>query len=180
MDDNKHPVLDFIRREYRRLAKHVRSMLRDAADRDAEDVIQDLVLSVLRSPDLTQPIENAGAWVYRSLRNRVVDKYRQKKKIPLSLDAAIDASGGDTLGELLASADFDTQNEAERRDLGEAIRGAVEKLPPDQKAVFVANEMEGKTFAELSELWNEPVGTLLARKYRAVRTLRKTLVHWKT
>lgn len=176
MSERKHPILDFIRREYRKLSGTVRSLLRDAADRDAEDIVQDLLLSVMNAPDPVQPVENVSAWVYRSLRNRVVDHYRKKKKAPLSLDEAFDT--GDTLGDIIASTRYDTHSEAEQNALGEAIRKAVDELPPDQKAVFTANEMEGLTFFELSEIWGEPVGTLLARKHRAVKTLRKKLAHW--
>jgi RNA polymerase sigma factor (sigma-70 family) len=153
---------EFFQREYFRLVRYVRRMIDDAADRDAEDIVQDVMLSIFDKADLTVPIENLAAYVYRSLRNKVIDIFRKKEDL-LSLSDVIHDTGSDT------------ERDVVRKELMDFVFQAVDSLPEDQRSVLIATDLEGRSFRELSEDWNVPIGTLLARKSRALKHIRKEL-----
>jgi RNA polymerase sigma factor (sigma-70 family) len=128
--------------------------------------VQDVLAGLFERGDVTEPIRDLSAFVWRSLRNRVTDR-RRARRAPASLDAGA--------GEAVADGRSDTGALVERRALGVRIDAAIESLGDDERDVFVATELEGRKFRELAETWDTPMGTLLARKYRAVRHLRSAL-----
>ena len=166
-------IVDFFLSQKGKILHFIRKNLRDSAERDAEDILQDVMLYILESADPAAPIENLAAYVYRSIRNRIIDQYRKPVKT-LSLD---ENSGGSApaLSEILSDLRYDTHNDAERREIMERIYKALDELPPEQKAVWTAVELENWHFDELAAMWDEPLGTLLARKHRASAALRSKL-----
>lgn len=160
-------LAEFFAGEWRSLVRAVRSWLSDASECDAEDVVQDVAASLFESADLTAPIRDLSAYVYRALRNRVVDLYRSRR-----LEAAHDPA-------ILAETLLDERGAAgpslERREVRERLFEAIDRLPAEQRAVFLATELEGFKYRELARQWHVPVGTLLARKHRAVEALRAAL-----
>lgn len=178
MSDKKHPVLDFFKKEKNRLLGFIRKKLSDAGSMDAEDVLQDVVLRLLEKEDEGVGLENIGGYVYQSVKNRIVDIYRSRSsRRQVSLDQ--DKSDGSwSLAEIMADTRYDTHTETERREIDRRIQMALLELPAPYREIWEATEIEGISFAELSELWNEPMGTLLNRKYRAVRMLREELDDW--
>ena len=155
----------FLADEWRHLVAAVRSWLADTAERDAEDVVQDVAVSLFESADLTAPIRDLSAYVYRALRNRVVDLYRSRRLprrgIPCRRSWPTDAPK--------------CRESWRGLDLQRSLFEAIDRLPAAQRAVFLATELEGSSFRELAERWEVPIGTLLARKHRAVRALRAAL-----
>ena len=141
---------------------YVRAWIDDAADRDAEDMVQDLVESMLERADDAEPVEDLSAYIYRSLRNRIVDAYRRKRRTEALPDDLVD----------MAPLVEEELEEDEERD---ALYAAIDELPAAQREVLVATELEGRSFKELAAEWNVPIGTLLARKHRAVLALRDAL-----
>ncbi len=167
-------IVDFFKSQRGKLIHYIRGRLRDAADRDAEDILQDVMLNILESVDPASPIENLGAYVYRSVQNRITDNYR-KPKNQVYLDEPADKENGLTLSEILSDVRYDTHNMIEKREIMERIYKALDSLSSEQKAVWIATELEDHHFEELAVLWDEPMGTLLARKHRASAVLRKKL-----
>ena len=158
----KRRIADFIGAEWHRLVGYVRAWIADTADRDAEDVVQDVLESLFEKADVTEPIADLSAYLYRSLRNRVIDLYRKPKRsaeLPEDIED-LRAEVGEAL---------------EREEATQAMFEAIEDLPEAQREVLVATELEGRSFRELAEKWEVPIGTLLARKHRAIRALRETL-----
>lgn len=153
---------EFFQNEYFRLVRFVRGLIEDAADRDAEDVVQDVMLSIFDKADVTVPIENLAAYVYRSLRNKVIDIFRKKEYL-LSLSDVIVAAGSDPV------------QEVENKELMDLVFRAIDTLPAGQRAVLIATEFEGWSFRELSQKWEIPIGTLLARKSRALQNIKEKL-----
>lgn len=153
---------DFFRKERLRLIRYVRTLIEDSGDRDAEDIVQDVMLSIFDKADVTIPIENLAAYVYRSLRNKVIDIFRKKHEV-VSLD------------EVICQAGFDPARQVERKELIEHIFSAMDSLSPVQRSILIATEFEGKSYRELSEEWKVPVGTLLARKSRALNKIKQEL-----
>ena len=155
-------IVEFFKTEYKKWIGYVRKLIDDTAERDAEDVVQDVILHIFDRADIGAPIENLSAYIYQSLRNRVVDLLRKRKDI-LSLSEAILASS------------MDTVDEFEKRELQEKIFQAMDYLNDEERAVVIATEFDGGSFRELSDAWGVPIGTLLARKSRALKKIRQKL-----
>lgn len=166
---------EFFGREYHKLVAFVRSRIADAADSDPYDIVQDVAFGIFDAADITAPIENASAYVYRALRNRIIDRMRRRKPVR-SLDAAFgDDEDGLTFGETLASVLPDALMLLEADERQRALHTALAKLDEKSRAVLVATEFEDRSFRDLAEDWGEPIGTLLARKSRAMKSLLKHL-----
>ena len=156
-------IVEFFKSEYKKLVGYVRQRIDDTAERDAEDIVQDVILNIFDRADVGGPIENLSAYIYRSLRNRVVDLLR-KKKYTLSFSDAISVSLDDTHSKL------------EKKELFEEIYRAMDSLKEEERAVVIATEFDERSFRDLSEDWGVPIGTLLAKKSRALEKIRKILV----
>jgi RNA polymerase sigma factor (sigma-70 family) len=164
-----------VRRERGRLLAFIRRRVLDAAE--AEDVLQEALYELVAAYRLMQPVEQAGAWLMRVARNRIIDRFRKKKPELLAdqhieMDPDEDAGG---LEDLLPSPDDGPDAEAIRAFLLERVEAALNELPREQRDVFIAQELEGASFKELAERWNVTVSALLSRKRYAVLYLRKRL-----
>ena len=166
-------LVEFFRSEYGRLVGYVRRMIDDAAERDGEDIVQDVMLNAFNLADLNAPIENVSAYLYQSLRNRVVDYLRKRKSGNVSLEELVLEESDLKLGDLLYDADNNPVVEFERREMLHFLFEAIDTLNEAQRAVLIETEFEGRTFKELAKEWGVPVGTLLARKSRALAKIRK-------
>ncbi len=155
-------VTDFFRTEYKKLVRFVRYLIDDAAERDAEDIVQDVMLNIFDQADFTRPIENLSAYIYQSLRNRVIDVLRRKKDVI-------------SISELIRDVRYDTVHEVEKKEIQEQILQAMDSLSDEQRAIIIATEFDGYSFRELAEEWQVPIGTLLARKSRALQKMRNKL-----
>ncbi len=173
MNDRGTGIADFFTTEYRRMVSYVRNLIEDGTDRDSEDIVQDVVTGIFEAADVTRPIENITAYVYRSLRNRVIDIMRRRKE-QLSLDAADPETGG-TLLDLLEDARSDMESELLFEEFRTALFDTIDSLPDDQRTVIVMTEFEGVAFRELSVKTGVPIGTLLSRKSRALERIRGEL-----
>jgi RNA polymerase sigma factor (sigma-70 family) len=172
--EQNNSLSDTIRRERARLQNFIRSRVPDPGD--AEDVLQDVFYELTESYRLPQPIENVGAWLFRVARNRITDLFRKKK--PESLQDALaghERDEGLTLEELLPSPDAGPEAVYTRTVLLEEIEDALDELPEEQRQAFVAHEIEGRSFKELSAETGVSVNTLLSRKRYAVLHLRERL-----
>jgi len=164
-----------VRRERGRLLAFIRRRVLDAAE--AEDVLQEALYELVAAYRLTQPVEQAGAWLIRVARNRIIDRFR-KKKPELLADQGVefdleDEAGG--LEDLLPSPDDGPDAVAIRQMMLETIETALDELPREQRDVFIAQELEGASFKELAARWNVTVSALLSRKRYAILYLRRRL-----
>ncbi|MGB7297362.1 MAG: sigma-70 family RNA polymerase sigma factor [Candidatus Aminicenantales bacterium] len=155
-------LAEFLRQERQALVGYVRRRIDDAADHEAEDIVQDVVVHLFDRADPTIPIQNLAAYIYRALRNRIVDFYRRKRETA-------------TLQEARLASGQDPSLEIEKEELIEDVFEAMERLSIEERAVVLATEMEGRPFKELAEDWGIPIGTLLARKSRALEKIRMHL-----
>ena len=173
MTEQERQIAETVEREGGRLRNFIRKRV---AREDVEDVLQDVFFELIEAQRLMRPIEQAGAWLFRVARNRIIDRFRKKKEI--SLDAvppAEDERGAASLEDLLPSLDAGPEAVYARKVLLEELASALEELPADQRFVFVAHEIEGRTFRELASETGVSVNTLLSRKRYAVLHLRKRL-----
>jgi RNA polymerase sigma factor (sigma-70 family) len=178
-ESEKNRVATFFREEKSRLLHYVRRWVHDTADRDSEDIVQDVMVNIFNAADVTAPVENLSAYIYRSLYNRIVDGFRRKRKY-VSLESTVDEHEELALKDTLSDIRYDAHSALERSEIREIIHDALDKLSTDQRRVFVATEMEGRTYRDLSDTWDIPVGTLLSQKHRAVKKIREALTPYFT
>ena len=174
----KISIAEFFTTERNRLIRYVRHLIDDAADRDGEDIVQDVALNLFSRADVLMPIETLSAYVYQSLRNRVIDYLRRRRDV-VSLDESIDENGELSLVQQLSDSLSDVEKEVTRAELRKSIVSAIEELPGEQKAVVIETELNGRSFRDLSREWGIPIGTLLARKSRALAKIRESLREFK-
>jgi len=165
---------EVIEREWRRLLNFIRTRVKD--DEDAEDILQDVFFELIQAYRLMKPIEQAGAWLFRVARNRIIDRFRKKTAESLSEvpSGSIDEDSL-ALEELLPSPEAGPEAAYARSVLLEELDAAIEELPEEQREVFVAHEIEGLSFHEIAERTGVNINTLLSRKRYAVRHLRRRL-----
>jgi RNA polymerase sigma factor (sigma-70 family) len=163
-----------LKQEQSRLRNFIRRRVPDS--RDAEDILQDVFCELAEANRLLMPIEHITAWLFRVARNRIVDLFRKKKPESLS-DAAIANEDGERLQleDLLPSSDAGPDALYVRGVLLDEIELAIKELPEEQRGVFVAHELEGRSFKEMSKDTGVSVNTLLSRKRYAVLHLRERL-----
>jgi RNA polymerase sigma factor (sigma-70 family) len=172
--DQDRLISDTVKREQARLRNFIR---RRVADRgDAEDILQEVLYEFVETYRLLKPIEQAGAWLFRVARNRIIDLFRRKRPGSLSDPVGVADDGEEILLEdLLPSSDAGPEAAYARQVLIEELESAVEELPQEQREVFIAHEIEGRSFKELAAQTGLSVNTLLARKRYAVLHLRRKL-----
>ncbi|MBU2491986.1 MAG: RNA polymerase sigma factor [Bacteroidetes bacterium] len=141
--------------------------INDYGAMEADDIIQDVALNLFSKPDFDATVENAAAFVYRSLKNKIIDNYRKGKRTD-SIDR------NEKYNEM-EDEKTNTQKSFENSEDLQKLNKAINRLNKDQKTIIIETEFEGKSFAELAELWNVPIGTLLSRKHRAMASLQKIL-----
>lgn len=168
MPANAPRFTEIVKRERSRLGNFIRRQVRDTAE--AEDILQDVLLEFYVTTDA---IEQAGAWLLRVAKNRIIDRARRKKDAPLP--ATDDDHGRSWLEENLPDPAAGPDAVYARSVLLGSIQAALQTLPPEQRDVFVAHEIEGLSFADMSAQWRVPQNTLLARKRYAVLALRARL-----
>lgn len=166
-------IASVVRRERGRLLAFIRKRVADAAE--AEDVLQEAFYELVAAYRLMQPIEQVGAWLVRVARNRIIDRFR-KRRPQLLGDIAADEEEADSALDRLLPPVEDGPDAALVRDLLlEELEQALAELPVEQREVFVAHELEGASFKELSARWSVGINTLLSRKRYAVLRLRERL-----
>lgn len=160
----------FIKNERQRFISYVRSLLRETASADAEDIVHDVLLRILEKADLIVPADNLTAYVYRALKNRVIDYMRTRKTI-LSLDKDTDTESHG-LFEILTDSNSNALEILQTREGKQELFTALEQLSAMEKQVIIAHEFEGMPFKELAKQWNVPQNTLLSHKSRAMKKLK--------
>jgi RNA polymerase sigma factor (sigma-70 family) len=173
VEEENRFLADAMEREEPRLRSFIRRRVLDTSD--AEDVLQDVFYELISAYRMMKPVEQMGAWMFRVARNRVTDLFRRRKTVSLQETAGSFEEDGQTLEDLLPSPDAGPDAVFARQVLLEALEEALEELPQNQREVFVAHEVMGRSFKELSEEMGVGVNTLLARKRYAVLQLRERL-----
>jgi RNA polymerase sigma factor (sigma-70 family) len=162
-------------RERSRLGNFIRRRVHDPTD--AEDLLQDVLEELVEAYRLPEPIEQAGAWLFRVARNRIIDRFRKsRRRASTDLPRAVDESDPEhRLNLELPGLYQGPEALYARSKVLEALQSALEELPPEQRAVFVAHELEGESFRHMAQMSGVPLNTLLARKRSAVLRLRSRL-----
>ena len=168
-------ISEVVAEQQARLRRFIRSRVPDTGE--AEDILQEVFYELVEAYRLMKPVEQAGAWLFRVARNRITDLFRKRKpdtslNDPLPVEAGAEAT---TLEELLPSPAAGPDALYARQVLLDELDAALDELPEAQRDVFLATEVEGRSFKELALESGTSVNTLLSRKRYAVQHLRKRL-----
>jgi len=168
-------IADVVKREQSRLRNFIRRRVPDP--RDAEDILQDVFYRLVEANRLLMPIDHITGWLFRVARNRITDLFRKKMPEPLADTAVADGDDDERLQleDLLPSSDAGPEALYARNVLLDELEAAVDELPEEQRAVFIAHEVDGRSFKEMAAETGVSINTLLSRKRYAVRYLRERL-----
>jgi len=167
-------ISEVVKREQSRLRNFIRRRVPDP--RDAEDILQEVFYELVEANRLLMPIEHVTGWLFRVARNRITDLFR--KKTPESFSDTVIPDEDDELlqfEDLLPSPYAGPEALYARRMLLDELELAIDELPQEQREVFVAHELEGRSFKEMAAETGVSVNTLLSRKRYAVLHLRERL-----
>lgn len=174
MTEQDLQISEIVAEQRSRLRNFIRRRVPDPSD--AEDIVQEVFYELVEANRLLMPIEHVTGWLFRVARNRITDLFRKKKPVTFSDAGAQDEEGEfPQFEDLLPSPDAGPEALYLRSVLLEQLELALEELPGEQREVFVAHELEGRSFKELSAEAGVSVNTLLSRKRYAVLHLRERL-----
>ena len=176
MTEQDRQISDAVAREQHRLRGFIRRWVADEGE--VEDILQDVFYELVEAFRLAQPIEQIGAWMRRVARNRITDLFRKRRPAPLQA-GAVETQGGDGealgLEDRLPSPAAGPEADYARGLLLDELTAALDKLPEEQREVFLAHEIEGRSFKEIAAETGVGINTLLSRKHYAVLHLRRRL-----
>jgi RNA polymerase sigma factor (sigma-70 family) len=165
-------LADFLERERPNLVRYARKKIADPGNHEAEDIVHDVALHLFSLADVSVPIDNLSAYIYVSIKNRIADFIRSRRR---SCEIQEIGEMDDLIEKRLKSNIDHPALLIEKEEILRRLSEAMESLSAEERAVIVATEMENQTFRELSEEWGVPLGTLLARKSRGIARLRSAL-----
>jgi len=165
--ENSKKLKNFFGREYHSLKFFVNSKISDSVNRNAEDIIQDVALKLFSGADRYAPINNVAGFVYKSVRNRIIDIMRKPKK----LDAVeVDHE----LFEITTMLHQDMDNPISEEKIS-ILKHCIKQLKPPYRDIIIAVDIEGYTYNEISNETGIPEGTLMSRRHRAIGILYKKI-----
>lgn len=165
--ENYNKLIRFFDAEYQALRAFVNSRVDDSTDRDAEDILQDVALKLFSRVDHLSPIDNIAGFVYRSVRNKIIDTMRTRKQ-RLDMDEAMEGPVAE-----LAELFYGEGAYADADDLKEILKESLLKLRPEYREVIMAVDFENISYRHLSLETGIPQGTLMSRRHRALSQLLK-------
>ena len=176
MQPGARRLADVFARERERFLRFIDHRSFDDAALDPEDILSEVIFHLLERSTLVAGMENLTAYIYRSLANRLTD-HRRKSRPTLVLQDAPGALETGTIA-LPDSRPRPDQTFA-LKELQVSLRDAIDQLGAKERAVWIATEIDGRSYSELAEEWLEPIGTLLSRKSRASARLRLLLADYR-
>ena len=164
-------ITETFNKEKARLRNFIRKSVPNAGD--ADDILQDVFYEFVSAYRLPEPLEQVGAWLFRVARNRIIDRFRKQKQ-----EVSLEQGDDDDALWLESILSIETETPAsiyERKMLVEYLLAALNQLPSEQRDVFIAHELDGKSFKQIAAETGVAINTLLARKRYAVTYLREQL-----
>ena len=144
---------------------------------DAEDLVQETMLRAYRAFQSFEPGTNLKAWLFRILTNAYINTYRKKQREPQKVSA--DELGDFDLYQELKSADPQLQETPETIVLDSLVDSdilkAIEELPEQFRLAVMLSDVEDFSYAEMAEIMDVPMGTVMSRLHRGRKALQKRL-----
>lgn len=165
--ENRKKLSDFFGEEYRSLKIYVNSRIKETGDRSAEDIIQDVALKLFSGADRYAPINNVAGFVYRSIKNKIIDVMRTNKPS----ESIEDDSDFLDLGDML----YQTTENYPSEKMIATLKRCIDELKPEYKDIIIAIDFEGYSYKKIAEATGIPQGTLMSRRHRAIGILYKKI-----
>ncbi len=167
--DNNKKLKEFFGREYQSLKAYVTTRIKDSANRDAEDIIQDVALKLFTGADRYSPINNVAGFVYHSIKNKIIDVLRSKKHTYNSIE--------ESEAKLIAFTEvlYDNSEIGYSEQLKKELKLTILSLKPVYRDIIIAIDFEGYTYKEIASETGISIGTLMSRRHRAISMLYKKL-----
>jgi RNA polymerase sigma factor (sigma-70 family) len=176
MTEQDPRISEVIAKERSRLRNFIRRRVPN--DADVEDLLQEVYYELVEANRLLMPIGHVTGWLFQVARNRITDLFRRRRPENFLAAAVLDEDGeAQQIEDLLPSPDAGPEELFLRNVLLDELELAISELPDEQREVFIAHELEGRSFKELSAQSGVNVNTLLSRKRYAVLHLRERLQH---
>lgn len=144
--------------------------------REAEDLVQDTMLSAFRHFERFLPGSNARAWLYKILHNTFIDKYRRSKRERLARDLMIDDDLPNLMSEDATRTATSPDDLLAQPLLSDDVKRALEALPYEYRMAVVLCDLEEFAYKEIADILDCPVGTVMSRLHRGRRLLQKALL----
>jgi RNA polymerase sigma factor (sigma-70 family) len=164
----KQGFIDFISREKNKLLHFIRKNLKGMNYVEPEDILQDIILNILSKE--TDYVDNVPAYFYTAIRNRIIDLFRKKKEV-YNLDEEYEDTE-ERFIDFIADDKVDIEKIIEGREFQNMLFYCLSEMKDEMKDVWVETELNGRSYQELSDEWEIPIGTLLSRKHRANNELK--------
>lgn len=162
---NSNHIERLYREEKAKMLSYVR-LHSSERTREAEDLVQDVMLKMFRLLNMNTKIENLAAYAWRSLKNLIIDDHRKKGTYNEQID---------DYHETMATSEAGPEEAMLKDHFSEHLKKALKELKLSEQTIWIETEIKGRSFQELARAWNEPTGTLLSRKHRAERKILDTL-----
>lgn len=172
--ENNKKLHTFFNEEYASLKAYVSSNIKASINKDAEDIIQDVALKLFTGANRYSPINNVANFVYRALKNKVIDVMRASNKNNVDYNSQNEKK----LIEF-ASVFYESADNSYAEQMKEDLKAAILSLKPNYKNIIIAIDFEGYTYKEIEKETGIPIGTLMSRRHRAISLLHKNLKHKK-
>lgn len=173
MTNQNKDLTELVLNERANFQRFVRRKIADISEMDAEDIVADVVFNLYNKINIEQQVESMLAYAYRAVSNKIVDYLRQRKAA-VSF-SKVDKTSGLTLSEIIPDPSANIETKIQNEELSRRLNEALKELDKKQRDVWVATEIEDRSFKELAAEWGEPIGTLLSRKSRASQLLKMKL-----
>lgn len=167
--ENNKKLKDFFDKEYYSLKIYVNSKIKATVNRDAEDIIQDVALKLFSRADRYSPINNVAGFVYRSIKNKIIDIMRTKKQVVIRED------GNEVKLIELTEIFYGKSDNYYSEQMKDELKKTIINLKPNYRDIIIAIDFEGYTYSEISLETGIPEGTLMSRRHRAISLLHKQL-----
>jgi RNA polymerase sigma factor (sigma-70 family) len=165
-----YSIGDSVKEYGKRLFAFIRGKVN--TDEDAQDILQDVWFQLSNT---TEIIDQVGAWLYRVARNKIIDRYRKNNPESLEDYAYENEDGELNFKEILLADTNNPEMQYLKNLFWDQLNEGLMELPSEQREIFILNELEGRTFAEIAARSGENMKTLISRKGYAVKHLRKRL-----
>jgi RNA polymerase sigma-70 factor (ECF subfamily) len=143
--------------------------------RDAEDLVQDTMLSAYRFFNKFEPGTNCKAWLFKILTNTFINKYRKRVREREVRDVIDHEDTPSLMSEDVAEASRDPEGTIIGSLLSDDVKKALDAVPYDYRMAVVLCDLEEFSYKEIADIMDCPVGTVMSRLHRGRRLLQKSL-----
>ena len=143
---------------------------------DTEDLVQEAFIKAFNSLASFNDDFAFSTWLYKIAINNCIDFFRKKKLKTYPIDKPIESKDGNIKREF-PDVSYQPDKFLLSKEKDKLIEEAIQNLPEKYRVAIVLRHNEDKSYEEISEIMDIPLGTVKARIFRAREMLKKHLKH---